>query len=445
MIGPLRSVSYLAGELGAGRATVGELVSRACDKAKESGPVFITIAKHEALEDSRISERRLREKRPRSDLEGIPYAVKDVIDTARIPTTMASEHFADNVPTIDAKIVQRFRVAGAVLIGKANSHEFSYGIRGDSGANGVVLNPHDSARIAGGSSSGSAAAVARGIVPLALGTDTAGSVRVPGALCGVVGFKPTYGLVPKEGIFPLSPSFDTPGFLGTCIDDILTATRIAEPKLAIVEREGPQPRAIRYASLGQLREEITVKDVGDPFDKVSEHFSSTDIKLPGHGNTPEIFVELYNTIRSREAYIIHKPLIESAPQKYQSQTLARLRSGRNVSQEDALLAEVMIDKICQEYIEAFEGLDILISPTLPIVAPRFDEDSTEVSEQLMRHTVIWNILRWPCVTLPCYLPGVALPQSVQLIAKPGEDLKLLAAAKQVETLLAQVSSIAPVA
>src|SRR5690625_2973532 len=201
--------------------TAAEAAAKAREAATAADPVFITIAEDD--DAATVSDERLQAGKPRSALEGIPIAVKDVIETAGLRTTMGSRLFADHVPDKDAQIVQRLKKAGANIVGKTNTHEFSYGIRGDSTAFGVVPNPHDDTRIAGGSSSGSAAAVARGIVPLSLGSDTAGSIRVPAALCGAVGFKPTFDLLDTTGIFPLAPSFDTAGFLSTTVHVIIVA------------------------------------------------------------------------------------------------------------------------------------------------------------------------------------------------------------------------------
>ncbi|MDN6500186.1 MAG: amidase, partial [Yaniella sp.] len=215
------TVETLGQKLRDGTTTAQQQADRARQAAARAEPVFITTVEDDAAANS--SDQRFQSHAPRSALEGIPIAVKDVIATAGVRTTMGSRLFSDHVPSEDAQIVKQLKAAGANIVGKSNTHEFSFGIRGDSTAFGVVPNPHDETRIAGGSSSGSAAAVARGIVPLAVGTDTAGSIRVPAALCGAVGFKPTYDLLDTTGIFPLAPSFDTAGFLGTTVQDIIVA------------------------------------------------------------------------------------------------------------------------------------------------------------------------------------------------------------------------------
>ena len=213
------TVSTLGTKFRNGTTTAVEASRTARQAAEASGPVFITVIDHDqAAQDS---DALLAAGTPRSALEGIPVAIKDVIDTADMRTTMGSNVYADHQPDQDAAIVAQLRRAGANIIGKANTHEFSYGIRGDTSAFGVVANPYDDTRISGGSSSGSAAAVAHGLVPVAIGTDTAGSIRVPAALCGVVGFKPTFALLDTDGVFPLARSFDTVGLLGTTVRDIL--------------------------------------------------------------------------------------------------------------------------------------------------------------------------------------------------------------------------------
>src|SRR5699024_3520291 len=214
----------------------------------------------------------------------------------------------------------------ANVIGKANTHEFSYGIRGDAGAFGVVTNPHDPARIAGGSSSGSAAAVARGIVPLAIGTDTAGSVRVPAALCGVVGFKPTYNLLSTEGVFPLSPTFDTAGFLASTVEDVAVAMDAIG---TIIDTTVPlSEMAFKILEDNPI---LGVRDRSDEITKAVAAYLDAQCMRHSHvTDTPADFMDLYNTIRGREAFLIHRVYINSSPEQYQPATLALLQEGQRI-------------------------------------------------------------------------------------------------------------------
>ncbi|MGB9035894.1 MAG: amidase [Paeniglutamicibacter sp.] len=438
------SIGDMSRRLREGSTNAGELAGKACDNAARSGSVFITVARSHAQQAAAASDKLLVRAAPRSILEGIPFAVKDVIDTLGVPTTMASRQFAANIPDADANIVHRLKTAGAVMMGKTNSHEFSYGIRGDVGAFGIVCNPHDAQRIAGGSSSGSAAAVALGCVPLAVGTDTAGSVRLPAALCGVVGFMPSRGLLPTDGIFPLARSFDTAGYMASCVADIEMAMESTVPGF-VAHIPAAASRPLAYAALNQLRADVADSQVGLPYDQVTGQVAATGIEMSTLAEHAERFGGLYDLVRSHEAYQIHRPLLERSPEKYQPSTLQKLQAGASIGSGQVRHAAGQIMHLSEQFLSRFSGSDILISPTVPILAPLLTDDGADIPRQLMSHCVIWNVLGWPAVTLPYWVPGCPLPQSVQLIAKPGEDATLLRAARQVEGLIRQGAAAPSVA
>ncbi|MEV0592890.1 amidase [Nonomuraea cavernae] len=206
-----RTVTELARDLRAGRTTSAELVELALDAIAELDPplnAFVTVDADGARAAALRADGELAEGADRGPLHGVPVGVKDLIMVAGLPVTMGSRHFSGHVAEADAECVTRLRRAGAVIVGKTTTHEFAYGPTGDRSATGPSRNPHDPARMSGGSSGGSAAAVAAGMVPLTLGTDTGGSVRIPAALCGVAGFKPAYAAIPAGGVFPLSKTLD---------------------------------------------------------------------------------------------------------------------------------------------------------------------------------------------------------------------------------------------
>ena len=427
------TVSTLGAKLRNSTTTAVELSRAARQDAQAAGPVFITVADHD--QPAQDSDALLSAGTPRSALEGIPIAIKDVIDTADMRTTMGSHLFADHVPDDDAAIVAQLRQAGANIIGKANTHEFSYGIRGDTSAFGVVPNPHDDTRIAGGSSSGSAAAVAKGIVPISVGTDTAGSIRVPAALCGVVGFKPTFDLLDTDGVFPLAQSFDTVGFLGTTVHDILVI--LDALGLAGFDPEADDSETFEFRTLQ-----------GNPGLSAETEIASPEVTLPDILDFPGIdhprfdgeyadFRGLFNIVRGREAYLTHTPYLEASEDQYQELTLTRLKNGADISDDDVAEAHASIDRVNQRYLETFEDHQMLLTPTVPIDAPPRDEEPGEGSEVLVSQSVVWNMLGWPAVTVPYWLPGDPLPKSVQVIGKPGRDAAVLRAGQQIEQLLAE--------
>lgn len=438
------SVAELRIRLAAGTTTAAHLAGAACAAAEATQDVFITVDHDGALLSAAAADAR-HDGELRSRLDGIPVAVKDVIDTAGLRTTMASLHFRDNVPQDDATVVDQLRAAGATIVGKANCHEVSLGIRGDAGAFGVVCNPHDPNRVAGGSSSGSAAAVARGIVPVAVGTDTGGSVRVPAALCGVTGFKPTFGLIDTKGAYPLAPSFDTIGYFGTTVQDIqdaLGATGVLPAtNSAVGPSDGLDQRelaSIRFAGLEELRAAVADPDAGLPYDAVMAHLSAESRMQPVVDEAAVDFAAIYAVIRSREAYQVHQKLLVSAPEKYQGSTLRKLMAGASITDDQVLAANELMVRARQVYLDTFEHTDVLICPTVPLLAPTFEDSQQATAEQLMSLCVPWNVLGWPALSLPYRVPGVSLPQSVQLIGKPGEDALVLRAGELIARMIEDI-------
>lgn len=442
------SVTDLRVRLDEGTTTAAQLAEAACAAAEAAPGVFITVDRAGARCSAVDADTRRHSGQSRGELDGIPIAVKDVIDTAGLRTTMASLHFKDNVPPEDAKVVHQLRAAGATIIGKANCHEVSLGIRGDAGAFGVVRNPHDASRIAGGSSSGSAAAVARGIVPVAVGTDTAGSVRVPAALCGVTGFKPTFGLIETEGVYPLARSFDTIGYFGSSVQDIQTALRATGilPQATPVDRRAGAVDAhdllsIRFAGLEDLRAVVTEPAAGLPYDAVMAYLSAERWTLFTVDGAAVDFGGIYATIRSHEAYRVHRELLATAPEKYQRPTLESLQAGAKITDDQVRVATELAARAQQVFLESCKHTDILISPTVPVLAPPLEGPQQVSAEQLMSLCVPWNVLGWPALTLPYHVPGVSLPQSVQLIGKPGDDALVLRAGELVARLIEDIQGM----
>jgi len=428
-----QTLASVQARLASGATSARDLVLATCEAAARAGDLFITVDAEGARRSAEASDTRRRKRAALGPLDGVPVAVKDVIDVAGVPTTMASEQFRDVVPEQDAAVVASLKKAGASIVGKTNCHEFSLGIRGDAGAFGVVRNPHDPARVAGGSSSGSASAVAQGIVPAAVGTDTAGSVRVPAALCGVVGFKPTYALLDVTGTFPLAPSFDTLGFFGSDVADVRALLEATAP----AQQETDRPTgSISFVALDDLRARVSSDAVGRPYDVVTSRVVAARGALPlVDGQAPD-FTEAYRVVRSYEAYAVHASLLETTPEKYQPVTRGRLLAGADIPDDEAAAVTRWITHAEDVFQQHFRDDDVLVSPTVPVLAPPLDDADVDASNaDLMSLCVPWNILGWPAVTLPMWTADTALPQSVQLIAKPGRDALLLHAAEQVESVL----------
>jgi Asp-tRNA(Asn)/Glu-tRNA(Gln) amidotransferase A subunit family amidase len=263
------TITEIAAEFRAGTADPVRLVELTIEAAHASQPelnAFVTVCADDAVRDATRAKQEIADGVDRGPLHGVPIAVKDIVDTAGILTTMGSRYFQSNVPARDAEVVTRLRAAGAVIVGKTTTHEFAFGPTGDRAANGACANPRDPTRMAGGSSAGSAAAVGAGIVPLAVGTDTGGSVRIPAALCGVVGIRPTMGLIPTDGVFPLSWSLDSVGVLANDVAGTAAGWRVlagsTEPSPSVV------PSDIRVGLVTGAwfdRRDDTVRDRFDQF------------------------------------------------------------------------------------------------------------------------------------------------------------------------------------
>jgi aspartyl-tRNA(Asn)/glutamyl-tRNA(Gln) amidotransferase subunit A len=298
-----------------------------------------------ALTQAKEAETEIQRGKWRGPLHGIPVALKDLFDTAGVRTTAGSELFKDRVPTEDAEVVRKLKAAGAVLLGKTNMVEFAYG--GNSAVTyfGAVNNPWDLAYITGGSSSGSGAAVAARLCFGALGSDTGGSVRMPAAACGIVGLKPTYGLVSNRGVLPLSWSLDHVGPMTRTVTDTAlmlqaiagydpaetTSIRMPFPdyqpspsKKASALRVGV-PRAFFFENLDS-EVETTIENALAALQKISAGLK--DVVLPAKPDQQESF---RSTVRAAEAYAFHFEWVSKAPDQYQPETLVRIRSGANVT------------------------------------------------------------------------------------------------------------------
>ena len=442
-----RTLEQLGTDLRSGRTTAVQLADEACTAAEKTHDLlncFITIDRAGSHAAAIKSDYELTNGYDRGPLHGIPIAIKDVIATGGLRTTMASQHFAEHEPLQDADVVASLRAAGGIIMGKTNCHEFSYGIRGDVGAFGAAVNPYDPEKITGGSSSGSAVAVAAGIVPIALGTDTAGSVRVPAALCGVVGFKPTTGSLSASGIFPLAPSFDTAGILcGSIADTELVWNAVALQGATHFQaaRTGPAVAEEIGVTVGALSDAAAMAGSVEVLDAFSRAVASLEavgqeIRLVSL-NSEYDFAKIYNVIRAAEAYVVHQELLAEAPEAYQPETLERIRAGETLTYSQVANSREEMQRVRSVFLDRFRNFDIFITPTVPILAPDAADNEPSIGPALLSLTVIWNVLGWPAVTIPVHVAGCNLPQSVQLIAKPGMEGILLMMAKKLEKCLAK--------
>jgi aspartyl-tRNA(Asn)/glutamyl-tRNA(Gln) amidotransferase subunit A len=418
-------------------------VTRAClERIEKLNPVlnaFITVTADSALSEARAAESEIRRGEWRGPLHGIPIALKDLIDTAGVRTTAASALYKDRIPTEDAEVVRRLKVAGAIILGKNNLHEFAYGGSSLVSHFGDMHNPWVLSHIAGGSSGGSAAAVSAGLCYAAMGTDTAGSIREPAALCGCVGLKPTYGRVSKRGVVPLSWSLDHVGPLAATVSDAaIVLQAIAGYDAAdITSAEVPVSDCV-----AALREDAKVLRVGMPRQHFYEDLDGEVAAaieqaleviraIACEVREVHIAVPVDRSLQSAESYAFHAETVNAAPELYQAETLRRIRAGANISAADYIQRRREQDEARRTIRDVFAEVDLLVTPTTPIPAPaiadlKSDPAALRPAElKLLRNTRPFNVWGLPAISVPCGLTQDGLPIGLQ-IAGPHwrEDLVL---------------------
>jgi aspartyl-tRNA(Asn)/glutamyl-tRNA(Gln) amidotransferase subunit A len=351
--------------------------------------------------------------------DGISLAVKDLFDTAGLTTTYGSILFADHVPEQSAEAVVRLQRAGYVNVGKTNLHEFAYGVTSQNPHFGTVPNPIAPGRTAGGSSGGSAAALAAGLADAALGTDSGGSIRIPAACCGIVGFKPSYGLVPLDGCFPLAPTFDHAGPM---------ARRVADCR-AILEALVPGflREPARRVSVGVAWADRCTPLVGDRIREAAALLDARAIDFPLPTTLGKAFM--------REVADVHRDLFAESADSYGPNVRAKIERCLEVTDNEATAAADRRNGYREEAEAALDDVDLLLTPTLAFVAPPLPEDEREIREALIQFTFPFNALGWPALTLPVGSAEDELPASIQLVGRPATDALVLAMGEELEASL----------
>ena len=358
---------------------------------------------------------------PESPSAGIRLAVKDLFDTAGLETTYGSAIFAGHVPERTAEAVRRLEAAGYAVVGKANLHEFAYGTTSENPHFGAVPNPVAQGRVAGGSSGGSAAALAAGLAEAALGTDSAGSIRIPAACCGVVGLKPTHSLVPLDGCWPLAPSFDCAGPMGTTVD-------ACEQML---HHLAPSFEARRLESLEDVEVGVAWVELADPL--VGARVSEVATRFPRRRaiELPLVDPGTY-ALFLREAADVHRELFSQNADLYGEDVRIKLERCLAVGDAEVERAQRLRKEYGEQVETALEGIDLVLTPTLPCVAPWLGEGGVgdlNVRDALIRFTSPFSVLGWPALALPCGAAEGGAPASVQLAARPSGEALVLAAGR----------------
>lgn len=416
---------------------------------------FITVTRDQAMETARAMEAEQRRGKWRGPLHGIPIALKDAIDTAGVRTTAASELFKDRVPSEDAEVVRRLKNAGAVLLGKTNMHEFALGGTSAVSYFGPVHNPWALDRIPGGSSGGSGAATAAGLCFGSLGTDTAGSVRIPASYCGIVGFRPTYGRVSSRGTLPDSWTLDQVGPLCRSVEDaaLMLGTIAGYDELdpASVDMPVPNYSLAFRTQVSKLRLAVPRVPFFDALDPEIDKATAAAIEVLGklaaevRDLTSAIvaapLLEIWTKVAGAESYTYHAKSLAESPEKYQPATRRRLASPTNAGVQDQNSAEMkastylearrQLDVLRREIRKVFANADLLILPTVPgpPVPVAQGADPTAVSP---RNTAPFAVLGLPALSLPSGFTTAGLRIGLQIVGAPFAESTVLALAHAYE-------------
>ncbi|MGB9169820.1 MAG: amidase [Nitrososphaeraceae archaeon] len=447
-------IMYLAPEIKSGRLSPTDLTKYCLNRIEKFNPylkAFITVEKECALEDAYCVEKKIKKGNYLGPLHGIPFSIKDNISAKGIRSTRGSQIFSNNISPVDSTVVKKLKKAGAILLGTNNMNEFASGIDGKNIFYGNTKNPWDSTRISGGSSSGSAVAVKTGMAIFSVGTDTGGSVRVPASLCGVVGFKPTYGIISTQGIFGLAPSLDHVGIISRSSLDCIMIFNILRNKKFIQKNKNNLPQFSpiyqngeynflkkKPIFLGIPKKYFTeflqseVKRVFNNFIKESDS-SSVEICEVDVNETDNSFYESWKTIRLYESSRIHAKLMNDFLMSYSPEVRNMLLKGQVISRKKYYQSLKKVSKIRRYFLNFFNKLDFLITPTTAISAPKMDNNTVrienkniQVRDALLRNTFLFNSLGFPALSLPLdFNRYTKMPIGLQLIGKPLDDINVL--------------------
>lgn len=396
---------------------------------------FVTVTGERALEGAERAEREMAAGLYRGPLHGVPVALKDIIYTLGVRTTMGSAFFEDYVPGYGATVAEKLEEAGAVLVGKTNTHELAYGTTGDRSHFGATRNPHDLARITGGSSGGSGAAVAAGLCYGALGSDTGGSIRIPAALCGVVGMKPTFGRISKHGVFPLAWTLDHVGPLARTVEDdalFLNALAGHDPKDPYsVDRPAEDFARDLYRGIGGGTAGVPA---GFYFDRLEEEVGARvaeavevfrdlgakvrEVEVPHLRET----LDAQRLVLAAEAYAVHEERVAREPEKFDGEVRERVLAGAEPRAHEYANAQRARLRSLRAFSRAFEEVDVLLVPTVPIAATEIGQREVNVRgrgapvrSELNRLTGPTNLNGLPSLSVPCGFTRTGIPVGMQLI------------------------------
>ncbi|NUA28979.1 AtzE family amidohydrolase [Cupriavidus basilensis] len=416
----------------------------ACDPLLHA---FTAVTRERALGEARRVDALRAQGARLPPLAGVPYAVKNLFDVADLTTLAGSRVLAGGAPARrDAVLVSRMREAGAVLVGTLNMDEFAYGFTTENAHRGTCRNPHDLARVAGGSSGGSAAAVAAGLVPLSLGSDTNGSIRVPAALTGIFGLKPTYGRLSRRGSYPFVHSLDHVGHFARSVADLAAAydmLQFADTRDPACARRpleavsGQAPIRVRAARLGGYFDDMAGADARAAAQRVADALEATGvIHLPGAAAARSAAFVITGT----EGGHLHREHLRHQYAQMEPLSRDRLAAGLVLPAAWYVRAQQVRAAFRQELLDAFTRTELLIAPATPVAAPLAGQESIEINGQVLPARASLGLLTQPisCIGLPVLTVPLAgpdgLPLGVQLIAPPWREDLAFAAAQALEAM-----------
>ncbi|HYN08352.1 MAG TPA: amidase [Vicinamibacterales bacterium] len=443
---PMMTIADAQTRLRSGQTTSVELVEaslQAIERDSARLNVFVRVWADTARAAAREADAELKRRANRGPLHGIPISLKDLIDVAGEVTTAGSRVLEHHVAEQDAPVVVRLRHAGAIFLGKTNLHEFALGTTSEDSAWGPVRHPRDPSRVAGGSSGGSAVAVALGMGLASIGTDTGGSIRIPAAACGVVGLKPTQGDVPNDGVVPLGKSLDHVGPLAASVQDAAWLWSILAGR-EVATLDPPQPDALRLRQLVGYFASPVAPEVQECVENALQRLRSAGaIVTPAEVPLATMLADAYVNTVLPEAAFWHERYLDSRGDDYTPLVRSRLQSGRDIPAVKYFAAQETRAELRREVDAALDGCDALLLPTLPIVAPPIGAGEiaidpskkarTPVRSAMLRQTQLFNMTGHPAISLPLETRG--LPVGLQLVGRLHDTAGLLAVAAACERIL----------
>jgi len=406
---------------------------------------FITLLPRQAMKAARHAEKEIVKGKYRGPLHGVPFAAKDLFLTKGIRTTCGSKILADFVPRYDGGVIERLAAAGSVLIGKLNMHEFAYGTTSVNPHYGSVRNPWDRERVTGGSSGGSAAALAASFVPLTLGTDTGGSIRIPSSLCGTVGLKPTYGRVSRYGVYPLCWSLDHPGPMTKTAVDCAMALKAmagydsrdsASAKVPVPDYTRSLFKELKGVRIGipdSYYFESLERDVEKAVGKAIRDLKNLGARLQPISipDLEEAGMAAFIALVAEGAASLEK-WHRTRAQDLGRDVLSRLNVGAAVTAAQYLKAMRIRRRILENFQKAFSKVDAIVTPQLPVTAPRigqaavsFGKVEEAVPAALTRFTRIYNLIGIPALSVPCGFSVAGMPIGLQIAGRPFDEETIL--------------------